>query len=90
MFRLYTRFIIIKSPGWDDLFIVLALLSSTTGSIIYCIRSLDLPSKYFTDRFDALAVPNYGLGASHMSTMTTEEVNAFLKVGICCDSPNPK
>ncbi|KAK8023573.1 hypothetical protein PG993_011639 [Apiospora rasikravindrae] len=38
-FRLYTRFFIMYSPGWDDLFVVLVLLSGTVGSICECIAT---------------------------------------------------
>lgn len=32
LFRLYTRFIIIKMPWWDDLFVVLSSVSSVPGN----------------------------------------------------------
>ncbi|KAK8070425.1 hypothetical protein PG997_010628 [Apiospora hydei] len=38
-FRLYTRFFIMYSPGWDDLFVALVLLSGTVGSICECIAT---------------------------------------------------
>jgi len=40
--RLYTRFIILRCPWWDDFFIVLSILSTTVGSVIYCIRTSPL------------------------------------------------
>ncbi|KAK7973570.1 hypothetical protein PG989_015418 [Apiospora arundinis] len=38
-FRIYTRLRIIYSPGWDDVFVVLVLLSGTVGSICECIST---------------------------------------------------
>ncbi|KAI1502065.1 hypothetical protein F5X99DRAFT_418155 [Biscogniauxia marginata] len=35
--RLYVRFKIVRAPGWDDLCVILYLLSTTTGSIAICI-----------------------------------------------------
>lgn len=37
LFRLYVRFRIVRAPWWDDLFVMLALMSSTSGSVVYCI-----------------------------------------------------
>ncbi|KAK8074301.1 hypothetical protein PG994_005200 [Apiospora phragmitis] len=39
IFRIYTRFFIMYSPGWDDVFVVLVLLSGTVGSICECIAT---------------------------------------------------
>ncbi|KAK9775531.1 hypothetical protein AB5N19_08694 [Seiridium cardinale] len=39
IFRIYTRFRILYSPGWDDLFVVLTLLSGTGGSICICFAT---------------------------------------------------
>ncbi|KAK3368024.1 hypothetical protein B0H63DRAFT_442776 [Podospora didyma] len=36
-FRLWTRFAIVKSAGWDDLFVVLSLMSITPGMVTLCI-----------------------------------------------------
>ncbi|KAK3381757.1 hypothetical protein B0H63DRAFT_476569 [Podospora didyma] len=35
--RLYVRLFIIFSPGWDDVFLVLYLLSTTAGSVFICL-----------------------------------------------------
>jgi len=37
LFRLYVRFKVVRAPWWDDLFVMLALMSSTSGSVVYCI-----------------------------------------------------
>jgi len=37
LFRLYVRFRIVRSPWWDDLFVMLALMASTSGSVVYLI-----------------------------------------------------
>jgi hypothetical protein len=37
LFRLYVRFRIVRAPWWDDLFVMLALMASTSGSVVYCI-----------------------------------------------------
>ncbi|KAG6355728.1 hypothetical protein INS49_003692 [Diaporthe citri] len=39
LLRLYTRFFIIKSPWWDDLFVVLALAATSAGSIAICLST---------------------------------------------------
>ncbi|KAK8068556.1 hypothetical protein PG996_007668 [Apiospora saccharicola] len=38
-FRMYTRFFIMYSPGWDDFFVLLVLLSGTVGSVCECIAT---------------------------------------------------
>ncbi|KAK3321791.1 hypothetical protein B0H66DRAFT_180863 [Apodospora peruviana] len=38
-FRLYARFKIIYSPGWDDLFVVLSLLTTTMGVICIIVAT---------------------------------------------------
>ncbi|KAK1834977.1 hypothetical protein QBC39DRAFT_368693 [Podospora conica] len=35
--RLYVRCIVKRAPGWDDLFLVLAMISTTIGSVYLCI-----------------------------------------------------
>ncbi|KAK3389735.1 hypothetical protein B0H63DRAFT_464238 [Podospora didyma] len=35
--RLYYRFVVLRAPGWDDLFVVLALLCTNVCSILLCI-----------------------------------------------------
>ncbi|KAK3365061.1 hypothetical protein B0T24DRAFT_422036 [Lasiosphaeria ovina] len=57
-FRLYTRLVIVKSPWWDDVFIVLALLSATAGSVAFILlqsagmgRHLDTLSSFDTQSF---------------------------------------
>ncbi|KAK4149474.1 hypothetical protein C8A00DRAFT_18838, partial [Chaetomidium leptoderma] len=42
LLRLYTRFVILHTPGWDDIFIILTMLSTATGSIVLCICSFGL------------------------------------------------
>ncbi|KAI0130455.1 hypothetical protein BJ170DRAFT_315599 [Xylariales sp. AK1849] len=37
--RLYTRFRVIYSPGWDDLFVVLVLLLGTAGAVCLCLAT---------------------------------------------------
>lgn len=37
LLRLYTRFFIVRSPGCDDLFIVITLLFTSVGSITICL-----------------------------------------------------
>ncbi|KAK3361802.1 hypothetical protein B0T24DRAFT_96075 [Lasiosphaeria ovina] len=37
--RLYTRFRVIKSPGWDDLFVFLSLMAMTPGLIAICLET---------------------------------------------------
>lgn len=37
LLRLYTRFFILHTPGWDDLFIILTMLPTAMGSILLCI-----------------------------------------------------
>ncbi|KAK0647138.1 hypothetical protein B0T16DRAFT_376241 [Cercophora newfieldiana] len=37
LFRIYVRFRIVRSPWWDDLFVMLALMASTSGSVVYLI-----------------------------------------------------
>ncbi|KAK3902460.1 hypothetical protein C8A05DRAFT_15485 [Staphylotrichum tortipilum] len=37
LLRLYTRFVILHTPGWDDFFVILTLISTTIGSIVLCI-----------------------------------------------------
>ncbi|KAJ0107968.1 hypothetical protein J7T55_008104 [Diaporthe amygdali] len=39
IFRLYTRFFIMRSPWWDDLFVALSLLSVTIGGIAMCVMT---------------------------------------------------
>ncbi|KAM7216783.1 hypothetical protein V8F06_007893 [Rhypophila decipiens] len=38
-FRLYARFHVIKSPGWDDLFVVLSLITMTIGKIAVALAT---------------------------------------------------
>ena len=38
LLRIYTRFLILRQPWWDDLFMALALVTSTAGSVVYWIR----------------------------------------------------
>ncbi|KAH8648540.1 hypothetical protein BX600DRAFT_116200 [Xylariales sp. PMI_506] len=47
IFRLYTRFCIVKSPGWDDLFVVLVLLSGSLGTICVCLATTHGSGKHF-------------------------------------------
>ncbi|KAI0599508.1 hypothetical protein F4775DRAFT_113139 [Biscogniauxia sp. FL1348] len=35
--RLYVRFKVVRAPGWDDLCVILYLLTTTTGSIAICV-----------------------------------------------------
>jgi len=37
--RLYVRFFVKRLPGWDDVFIILTMLSTTLGSIVLCIMT---------------------------------------------------
>ncbi|KAF9870945.1 integral membrane protein [Colletotrichum karsti] len=39
IFRLYVRFFIARCPGWDDLFVVLVLFSSTLLSVGTCVAT---------------------------------------------------
>ncbi|KAH8651126.1 hypothetical protein BX600DRAFT_516720 [Xylariales sp. PMI_506] len=39
IFRLYTRFRIIRSPGWDDLVVVLVLICNMIGTISACVST---------------------------------------------------
>ncbi|KAK1838709.1 hypothetical protein CCHR01_18667 [Colletotrichum chrysophilum] len=39
-FRMYTRGMVVKALGWDDLFVVLSLLTTTTGTIGACVCKL--------------------------------------------------
>ncbi|KAG6367812.1 hypothetical protein INS49_002007 [Diaporthe citri] len=39
IFRLYTRFFIMRSPWWDDLFVALSLVSVMIGSIAMCVMT---------------------------------------------------
>ncbi|KAH8753870.1 hypothetical protein F5883DRAFT_688902 [Diaporthe sp. PMI_573] len=39
LFRLYTRFFIMRSPWWDDLFVALSLVSITIGGISICVMT---------------------------------------------------
>lgn len=34
LLRLYTRFLIVRSPGWDDVFVILSLVSASSRSIL--------------------------------------------------------
>ncbi|KAH8887860.1 hypothetical protein GQ53DRAFT_872620 [Thozetella sp. PMI_491] len=36
-FRLYIRLIVVRTPGWDDFFLTLYLLSTSLGSIVICM-----------------------------------------------------
>ncbi|ORY60675.1 uncharacterized protein BCR38DRAFT_467728 [Pseudomassariella vexata] len=47
IFRIYTRLIIVRSPGWDDVFVVLVTLSSTCGSICICLAVTHGLGKHF-------------------------------------------
>ncbi|KAK4160532.1 hypothetical protein QBC43DRAFT_325421 [Cladorrhinum sp. PSN259] len=37
IFRIYMRLFVLRSAWWDDVFIALALITSTTGSINFCL-----------------------------------------------------
>ncbi|CAJ2503568.1 Uu.00g109620.m01.CDS01 [Anthostomella pinea] len=39
LLRLYVRFKIVRAPGWDDLCVVMYLLTTTAGSIAICIST---------------------------------------------------
>ncbi|OLN95789.1 hypothetical protein CCHL11_02727 [Colletotrichum chlorophyti] len=39
LFRLYTRARVVRSLGWDDFFIVMALCSTTVGSVGVCVST---------------------------------------------------
>jgi len=36
LLRLYTRLHVQRAPGWDDFFVILALLLTTLGSVVLC------------------------------------------------------
>lgn len=40
LFRLYTRFFIVRSAGIDDIFIILSLISTSVGSITICLDTV--------------------------------------------------
>ncbi|ORY70040.1 uncharacterized protein BCR38DRAFT_520903 [Pseudomassariella vexata] len=47
LFRLYTRLFIVKSPGWDDVFVFLFMLSGGTGSVFTCLMTQYGLGKHF-------------------------------------------
>ncbi|ORY65963.1 uncharacterized protein BCR38DRAFT_456638 [Pseudomassariella vexata] len=56
--RLYTRVKIIRSPGWDDLFVVLYLFTTTAGTIAICL-SVDHGLGQHVATLDPSTVMNY-------------------------------
>ncbi|KAL1850117.1 hypothetical protein Daus18300_013045 [Diaporthe australafricana] len=80
VFRLYTRFFIMRSPWWDDLFVALSLLSVTIGGISICVMTTTGMGKHIlllpADVFEGY------LRAFYIANATYPGSTAFIKLAL--------
>ncbi|KAK4442804.1 hypothetical protein QBC34DRAFT_418128 [Podospora aff. communis PSN243] len=82
LFRLYVRFRIVRSPWWDDLFVMLALMASTSGSVVYLI----LMNLGMGKHMDALPLERVSEFLRHfyIGSLTYPLALTFIKLALLC------
>ncbi|TEA17190.1 hypothetical protein C8034_v000593 [Colletotrichum sidae] len=79
-FRMYTRAVMVKALGWDDLFVVLALLSTTAGSVGICVATKYGMGHHIYE-LSAAQVSGY-LRTFYVSNATYQMSTAFIKMSL--------
>ncbi|KAK7916888.1 hypothetical protein PG985_010496 [Apiospora marii] len=79
-FRMYTRFFIMYSPGWDDFFVMLVLLSGTVGSVCECLATEHGMGEHFLNISDEDRVTY--LRYFYISNSTYCMSTAFVKLAL--------
>ncbi|GKT61702.1 integral membrane protein [Colletotrichum tofieldiae] len=78
-FRMHVRAKVVRSLGWDDLFVVLSLLSITTGSVGICIGK-HLSTVLNTSKILTMSsATKYGMG-KHIYQLSAEQVQGYLRM----------
>ncbi|CAN8101887.1 unnamed protein product [Discula destructiva] len=82
IFRLYTRFFIIRSPGWDDFFVILSLLSTAAGNVTIClaVKYGGMGRHFITLGEDTMR--NYLKSRSYVANATYPASAGFIKLAI--------
>ncbi|KAI3553261.1 hypothetical protein CABS01_10236 [Colletotrichum abscissum] len=79
-FRMYVRAKLVQSLGWDDCFVILSLLTTTTGSVGICVAT-----KYGMGRhiytLSAAEVQNY-LRTFYVANASYQMSTAFIKISL--------
>ncbi|KAK1948910.1 hypothetical protein LY78DRAFT_697970 [Colletotrichum sublineola] len=79
-FRMYVRMKMVRSLGWDDFFVILSLISITTGSVGICIST-----KYGMGRhiytMSAYEVQSY-LRTFYVANASYQTSTAFIKISL--------
>ncbi|KAK1993530.1 hypothetical protein LX36DRAFT_642928 [Colletotrichum falcatum] len=79
-FRMHVRMKVVRSMGWDDFFVVLSLLSITTGSVGVCIATkFGLGRHIYT--LSAYEVQNY-LRTFYVANASYQMSTAFIKISL--------
>ncbi|KAF0323585.1 integral membrane protein [Colletotrichum asianum] len=79
-FRMYTRGMVVKALGWDDLFVVLSLLTTTTGTIGACVSTSFGLGKHLYE-LTASDVQNY-LCTFYITSASYQMSTAFIKLSL--------
>ncbi|OHW98770.1 integral membrane protein [Colletotrichum incanum] len=79
-FRMHVRAKVVRSLGWDDLFVILSLLSITTGSVGICVATKYGMGKHIY-YLSAVQVQSY-LRTFYVSNASYQMSTAFIKISL--------